>query len=458
MAILTHLYFKYYRRKVKKRSKKGHGMLKYVLAEMIVLGITGYWMFGGDDDYRPRKRGDLADMLAQSSANVNGLSPDHFSNKKVESDCPTRVPKYTTNFTVPSNAKFLLPILKWGPNNQIVGFYEAMHLAKKLGRLLVLPPFFFHESDRLHSRRKLHPPSELRVNSEGIPNMVTMDEWYKYCGRKTDAAFITTDIFHQGLTSRVLLFSHDMEIKLLDDQGRHFIPDVRVFPNIEEIKGDDGAEKVQANWENYYADGADQKCVVFVLPFRTILHPSTEMTLPNQAYDYSSLINTLAHGFLRQFTGITLGVHWRYNRGDWSHRCYRANKPPECSIMKNLDLEKVSPALSQIREGNIYIAAPLSELDTIEKVAQSAPSGVKVYDSSQLMKWITDNYSDCSFFKDYEGEVVSLTEQALLTAIPEFLLWPTSSWSARIHDLRKQQGKSSQRESLLDVLGTCGKD
>ena len=74
-----------------------------------------------------------------------------------------------------------------------------------------------------------------------------------------------------------------------------------------------------------------------------------------------------------------------------------------------------------------------------------------------------------------------MTEQAILTAVDEFLqkkiqkivrnliflvkiwfnfsvFWPTSSWSARIHDLRKLQGKSQQRESLLDVLEQCGKD
>merc|ERR1711879_471619 len=124
--------------------------------------------------------------------------------------------------------------------------------------------------------------------------------------------------------------------------------------------------------------------------------------------------------------------------------------------MKNLDINKVAEGLSKVRQGNIYIAAPLSEKDTIDSIAKIA-TWTNVYDSSQLMSWFNSSYSNCSFFKEYEGEVVSLTEQAILTEVEEFLLWPTSSWSARIHDLRKMQGKTQQRESLLDVLEQCGK-
>ena len=203
-----------------------------------------------------------------------------------------------------------------------------MHLAKALGRYLVLPPFFFHESDRLHNKKRLHPPSELRVNSEGIENLVSMADWYKHCGRKVDGAFLATDIFHAGLTSRVLIFSHDTEIKILEASGRGFDKNVKTFPDMSEIKGDDG-DKVQKNWETYFGQADDIKCAAFILPFRTILRPEPKIQYPKEAYDYSSLVVKLAKGFMEEFPGITLGVHWRYNRGDWSHRCYRPNKPPE---------------------------------------------------------------------------------------------------------------------------------
>ena len=88
--------------------------------------------------------------------------------------------------------------------------------------------------------------------------------------------------------------------------------------------------------------------------------------------------------------------------------------------MKNLDLQKVAQELSKVREGNIYIAAPLSEKDTIDKISATA-TWTNVYDSSHLMSFMNKTYDDCSFFKEYEGEVLSLTEQAILTAVDEFL-------------------------------------
>ena len=88
--------------------------------------------------------------------------------------------------------------------------------------------------------------------------------------------------------------------------------------------------------------------------------------------------------------------------------------------MKNLDLNKVAQQLSNVRPGNIYIAAPLTEKDTIDQISKTA-TWTNVYDSSHLMGYFNKTYDDCSFYKEYEGEVLSLTEQAILTGVDEFL-------------------------------------
>lgn len=51
-------------------------------------------------------------------------------------------PKYQTDAN-----SFLVPILIWGPNNQIRGFIETIFLAIKLNRTLLIPPFFRHSSE-----------------------------------------------------------------------------------------------------------------------------------------------------------------------------------------------------------------------------------------------------------------------------------------------------------------------
>ena len=44
-------------------------------------------------------------------------------------------------------SKFLMPVLPYGPNNQLRGFRETIILAIKLNRTVVMPPFYKHRSD-----------------------------------------------------------------------------------------------------------------------------------------------------------------------------------------------------------------------------------------------------------------------------------------------------------------------
>ena len=43
--------------------------------------------------------------------------------------------------------KFIMPVLPYGPNNQLRGFRETIILAIKLNRTVVMPPFYKHRSD-----------------------------------------------------------------------------------------------------------------------------------------------------------------------------------------------------------------------------------------------------------------------------------------------------------------------
>ena len=127
---------------------------------------------------------------------------------------------------------------------------------------------------------------------------------------KNDQILAPDTNFGTNCTSRVLIFSHDTEIKILEDSGRGFGKNVKTFPDMSEIKGDDG-DKVQKNWETYFGQADDVKCAAFILPFRTILRPEPKIQYPKEAYDYSSLVVKLAKGFMEEFPGITLGVHCR---------------------------------------------------------------------------------------------------------------------------------------------------
>lgn len=126
MALLTLIYYKIYpskrSRKGKAKSSKGK-LTKYAIVESCILVSMLYIMFQGDNyQTHRRRRNNVKDLLLQSNRNGMNLA----DSQPVEHDCPTRIPKFNSNFTIPADAKFLLPVLKWGPNNQIAGFYSRV--------------------------------------------------------------------------------------------------------------------------------------------------------------------------------------------------------------------------------------------------------------------------------------------------------------------------------------------
>ena len=61
-----------------------------------------------------------------------------------EIGCPDWTPSYKNASDIGNSSKILIPILPYGPNNQLRGFRETLFLGEKLDRLVVPPPFFKH--------------------------------------------------------------------------------------------------------------------------------------------------------------------------------------------------------------------------------------------------------------------------------------------------------------------------
>ena len=69
--------------------------------------------------------------------------------------------------------RFLVPILIWGPNNQIRGFAETVFLAIKLNRTLLIPPFFRHTNDVNNEHASLLNP-ELVIDIQELSKFVSI--------------------------------------------------------------------------------------------------------------------------------------------------------------------------------------------------------------------------------------------------------------------------------------------
>ena len=273
--------------------------------------------------YGAPKPVNLAALKPQQGSLPGGEIPK--IDESANTECPADI-HLVPNERIPltKNTKFLLPIVKWGPNNQILGFYEAMHLSNYLGTKLVLPPFYFHESDFKRNKELQTVIGEIRVNAEGIDNLVNMNDYVEHCGDQPEAVLLATDVLSGSLPGRILKFQEVTGQRVIyKPQGTKFYKfydNIAQFPRVEEIQKRyaEGDNFVRQTWRETFKNAAnDYKCLMFVLPFRTIIKPPRELWAAQPAYEYSPIVKEIANSFIEKFGGnIKLGAHWRYNKGE----------------------------------------------------------------------------------------------------------------------------------------------
>ena len=84
--------------------------------------------------------------------------------------------------------KFIMPVLPYGPNNQLRGFRETIILAIKLNRTVVMPPFYKHRSDPSPGeiRRGFHQNMFLSKKWIFFHLFGSLESWNSYPWRKID--------------------------------------------------------------------------------------------------------------------------------------------------------------------------------------------------------------------------------------------------------------------------------
>ena len=368
--------------------------------------------------------------------------------------CTHNLPQVLEYPAVDKKTKFLLPILKWGPTNQVYGFFESAQLAHILGRVLVVPPMFQHGSVRGRYLDDINVPVGLRTNlgviSRNQPT-VSLETYKKYCP-ETRTAFLTRAIA-PNMMERIYQFQDATNFTF-----KH-------FERLEKI----GPVGERNDWAPYM-DNPD-KCVVYVLPYRSIIRPDNDI-LTAEAVAMPEYI----HNLRKEFTTdqgttnhhIDYTFHWRYNKGDWSHRC-KANfhkVPKECHFMKNLDdagVQRVfsnhnlNETLSAQDKIVIYIASPPSEAKFIARIVNELkkhhPNNIYMT-TADLKPWLEKNdVRNCKYARTYFEEVLSVLEQCILSSAKQFFPWPSSSWSGRVVQLRPENTRMRERGfNLVDLI------
>lgn len=391
---------------------------------------------------------------------------------------------------------FLLPILKWGPNNQISGLYEALFAVNQFNLNLALPPFHFHQvTNQFHNFTdgKLHNfvPPEIYISHQSgsnNKNIFTFEDFKNKCGSNPDAVILASDPLFNTLKNRIFEFQRITGIEILsrdwanttNSNSKHKVvrldPNIAVYPGLGLMRQPDkkqGIHFVTTHWEEIFQRALENghQCILFVLPFRIVHYQDLyqqiyeNASLGHRVLKFSPLISEIGEKFFAEKlkSRLSLGLHWRYNQGDWSRRCEveKTIMPhEECGVMGNIDFKKLSQILVNLAETDtfIYVAAPLTEIDTVKKLANhSNDKNIKFIFSDTLLEFFKQHYQACEWYEFYLDDVISLVEQHLLYNSVHFLLWPKSSWSSRISRLRgvaNLAGRTPrlQQSNLIDFL------
>ena len=303
------------------------------------------------------------------------------------------------------------------------------------------------------------------------------------------------------------------------------------YPNIEHIIWRERDLRLLEHWREIYLNAADKhKCMILVLPFKviyrevlggmgreSIVYDNKEISNLRSGLNknldknkdlysdkneqnvdeffpidgsFSPVIEHIKSTFHKTFGSISVGIHWRYNKGDWSGRCDvnwgvlhqgRPN-PPECKFMDRINYEKLGAKLVALARklGSIdndskksikyiYISSPPSELNVTKKIINqvniylqadrrwlsSKPTEqpkVKVLNVNSLKGILQKYYINCPWHFNYKQDVISLAEQAILSDAFEFRFFNMdSSWGKRIIDRRNVLGKG-RSYSVIPIL------
>lgn len=389
------------------------------------------------------------------------------------------------------NDRFLIPLIAWGPNNQLRGFREAAILAVKLNRTLCIPPFFKHHSDSTSAAKGGNDglPAEVRIDLEGVRGLVSTcetEEIQSKCGAKIQTIFMARDICSGHLTQRAETFRESTGVIPFMDHNCKPRDGIPIYPkplyskNINNLPFD--ADRLR----ELYPDD-DAKCAIWLFPYiqfqdftLNIYSAWSGNIRANQRPHIELLENVVTHTarppFIRNivdkfFTKFLNGkkyiaVHYRFDTNDWMNHCDGKEDNLTCERVVEV-MHDVPKALANFADyverqvymtgiQAVYLAVPLSEAEVRsgmrmvlqERLGPDFP----MYSSEELFPYV--HASGCSEYSEHD--IISTTEQEVCSRSTIFLRSTPSSWSRNVYvdRLVHPEYKSHARRDdlLLNVL------
>nr|XP_039262015.1 uncharacterized protein LOC120338145 [Styela clava] len=394
---------------------------------------------------------------------------------------PAKLPKQTSNTTdvrpvFPSPTlylrpdKFLYPVGRWGPNNQLFGFFEAIFVAVVLNRTFVLPRFLKHHLDKQSHSTEFTSPSHY-VDVEyycKFISCITLESFQKACGFEIDAIMNTKymktyhfDDIKRHLGMRFPSGLSDMSELLLPPNGTSEEKKELTF--------------TPSELQMYFKTQA--KCVVYPYPIldlrtynargkRVKLHSSKpskpfykarNLSLPAGVDLFESILNHYRRPlFIRQIVehfhhsviegNPFLSIHWRYNEGDFlsKHHCNNQDINKKiCSRAKSFTsedfIQKIDEKLEEIEKKgfkmtHVYFAAPPDALKMMKQLSKLLRKnrGIDIFSSKELIQFLKSEYNNCEFLTKHFDDIISTTEMEICSRGFAFLGSQGTTWTSNV--------------------------
>merc|ERR1712110_952940 len=131
---------------VKSKTRRYYRSINRFIKICVLIFLSAVLLLRNDPHVRHKLH--MLAIKATTVSNSLQQNDEPSFDEQAKASCPdVPQPDWTKEITpkYPQPAdRFLLPILSWGPNNQITGLAESMMLARHLNRTLVVPPFYRH--------------------------------------------------------------------------------------------------------------------------------------------------------------------------------------------------------------------------------------------------------------------------------------------------------------------------
>lgn len=347
----------------------------------------------------------------------------------VESKRCVEIPELNLPTTELQNEKFLLPKLKWGPTNQVLGMLEAIQFAQSSNRTLIIPPMFRHFTE--HSNHSSMIDMNVRMDVEAIARQwpaIHPASISDICSNGIEKIINFETKIHYGQYSEEFMarfnISTDTPVRTLSFKKTKFIA-------------------------TDYEDS--EQCVVLLRPYRNV--PITTV-FEKDVYDIPKYIKEMVSTIFTK--NIDLAIHYRFDHGDWSNRCLPSHPKSGsdmCKLMTKMNHKKMATFLDSLKlefsptseKFTVFIATPRSNEGFINKTKnhlRAMNSTINLVSTSDLRDKLAIINDGCQDFEIYKHEIMSLADQFICSSARDFLRWGGSSWSERASMIRNVSGKS----------------